>query len=228
MRRISSYVNRLWATDAALTSLLVFLLVYFFLFPMAQFVPVKLLARLFFSLILMAGAMAATHNPIFRMLVLTWSLLAFALLWVRHLFPYQILALVNSGLSMTSLLLLTFLILLRAFREGPTTHHRITGAVAVYLLLGLLWALAYRLVSLLIPDAFNVQYPLALEDAESLPPHLFYFSFITLTTLGYGDIVPIHPIARMLVILEGITGQLFPAILIAWLVSVHAQSKREA
>jgi hypothetical protein len=101
------------------------------------------------------------------------------------------------------------------------------GAVAAYLLLGMIWSLAYYLITLPIPEAFSIQGPFAQGDGESLQSHLFYFSFVTLTTLGYGDIVPVHPIVRMLVILEGVAGQLFPAILIARLVSLQVQSKRK-
>jgi len=101
------------------------------------------------------------------------------------------------------------------------------GGVAAYLLLGLTWYMAYHLVALGFPEAFSVQGSSLSGDRASLPSQLFYFSFVTLTTLGYGDIVAVHPLARMLVILEGVTGQLFPAILIARLVSLHAQSKRK-
>jgi len=117
-------------------------------------------------------------------------------------------------------------ILGQAFREGPTTSHRITGAVAAYLLLGQIWSLAYYLVELGIPGSFSLQGPPG--DKETLHSHFFYFSFVTLTTLGYGDIVAVHPMARMLVILEGVTGQLFPAILISRLVSLHVQLKQKS
>jgi hypothetical protein len=66
-----------------------------------------------------------------------------------------------------------------------------------------------------------------LGDGEALQSNLFYFSFVTLTTIGYGEIVAVHPITRMLVILEGVAGQLFPAILIARLVSLQVQSKQK-
>jgi len=87
--------------------------------------------------------------------------------------------------------------------------------------------MAYYLIALWIPKAFSVQGALAVGDKESLQSQLFYFSFVTLTSLGYGDIVAVHPMARMLVILEVVTGQLFPAILIARLVSLQVQSKRK-
>ncbi len=101
------------------------------------------------------------------------------------------------------------------------------GAVAAYLLIGMIWSLAYYLVTLWVPEAFSVQGSLTSGNRESLQSKLFYFSFVTLTTLGYGDIVAVHPTVRMLVILEGVIGQLYPAILIARLVSLQVQSRQK-
>jgi len=101
------------------------------------------------------------------------------------------------------------------------------GAVAAYLLIGMIWSVAYYLIALWIPGAFSIQGPIATGGGELLQSQLFYFSFVTLTTIGYGDIAAVHPIVRMLVILEGVTGQLFPAILIARLVSLQVQSKQK-
>jgi len=227
-RRILTQINRLWATDIALTSLLVFLLIYIFLlYPLGQVGSFRLLTTVFFSLILITGAIAASGHRIFRTLVFSWGLLTFVFLWVKHLFPYHSLIFVTNGLALFFLVLLTSFILSQALREGETTSHRIMGGVAAYLILGLIWFLAYHLVALRVPGAFNIQEPFTPGDTESLPSHLFYFSFVTLTTLGYGDIVAVHPMARMLVILEGVTGQLFPVILIARLVSLQVQSKRK-
>ena len=228
MRHISPYLNQLWATDIPLTSLLVFLLIYiFFLYPMGLVGSFKPLPTLFFSLILITGTVTASRHRIFRALVFSWGLLAFILVWVRYLFPYQSLIFVAYGLALFFLVLLTSLVLGQALREGPTTSHRIMGAVAAYLLIGMIWSLAYYLIGLWIPGAFSIQGPSASGGRESLQSQLFYFSFVTLTTLGYGDIVAVHPIVRMLVILEGVVGQLFPAILIARLVSLQVQSKQK-
>jgi hypothetical protein len=227
-RRVSPYLNQLWTTDVGLTTLLVSLLIYiFFLHPLAGPGWVRLLTNVFFSLILIAGAITVSRNRIFRTLVFSWGLLTFVFLWTWYLFPSQAIAFVNTCLALVFLGLLIFLILGQIFREGPTTSHRIMGAVAAYLLLGVIWSLAYYLITLRMPGAFNVQGPFTPGDTEALRSHLFYFSFVTLTTLGYGDIVPVHPIVRMLVILEGVAGQLFPAILIARLVSLQVQSKQK-
>jgi hypothetical protein len=227
-RRIVTQIDRFWETDIALTALLVSLLAYiFFLYPLGAVGSFRPLASVLFSLILITGAITASRNRIFRTLVFSWGLLAFVFLWLRHLFPHQAFVFLAYCLAIFFLMLLTSLILSQALREGETTSRRIMGAVAAYLLLGMIWSLAYYLITLRIPGAFNIQEPLTLAGGETLQSHLFYFSFVTLTTIGYGEIVPVHPMARMLVILEGVTGQLFPAILIARLVSLQVQSKRK-
>jgi hypothetical protein len=222
-------MHRLWVTDLALTALLVFLLIHvFLLYPMAQFGPVKIAAKIIFLLILITGAMAAFRNRLLRVLVFSGTFVGFVFIWMRDLFPHKIFLYLNNCLGLFFLVLLTLLILTRAFREGPTTSHRITGAVAGYLLLGLIWSQAYDLIALSIPGAFSVSGNPAPADAETLQWHLFYFSYVTLTTLGYGDIVAVHPVARTFVILEGVVGQLFPVILISRLVSLHVQEKQKS
>jgi len=222
------YLERLWTTDMGLTTLLASLLIYiFFLYPLAGPGWARLLTNIFLSLILITGTITVSRSRIFRTLVFSWGLLTFVFLWTRYLFPYQALVFVTNCLSLVFQVLLTFLILSQIFREGPTTSYRIMGAVAAYVLLGVIWSLAYYLIALRMPEAFSVQGLFTLGDGEALQSHLFYFSFVTLTTLGYGDIVAVHPMVRMLVILEAVTGQLFPAILIARLVSLQVQSKQK-
>jgi hypothetical protein len=79
------------------------------------------------------------------------------------------------------------------------------------------------LVGLLTPNALN---GLLLEDSQKMSSGLIYFSFVTLTTTGYGDIVPVHPLARSLCNVEAIIGQLYPATLLARLVSLELQGRR--
>jgi hypothetical protein len=101
------------------------------------------------------------------------------------------------------------------------------GAIAAYLLIGLIWSLIYYTIGLHIPGAFKGLEALMEGDKEVLRTHFQYFSFTVLTTVGFGDIVPVHPIARMAAVLEGVVGQLFPAILIARLVSLQVQSRQK-
>ena len=120
-----------------------------------------------------------------------------------------------QGTSLLSLMLLLVVVLGQTLRSGPITFHRIQGAVAAYVLLGVIWAYAYSLVALLRPGAFSG--PVSPADG---PRAWFYFSFVTLTTVGYGDVLPVHPAARSLAMLEAVTGPLYLAILISRLVSL--------
>lgn len=104
--------------------------------------------------------------------------------------------------------------LARVFAPGPVTSHRLVGAVVAYLLVGLTWAHAYGLIEAVRHGSFQV----AGESGEAYPRFL-YFSFVTLTTVGYGDITPVSSAARALSNLESLVGVLYPAILIGRLLS---------
>jgi hypothetical protein len=119
------------------------------------------------------------------------------------------------GARLLSFLCLLVVVLGQTLRSGPVTFHRIQGAVAAYLLLGVLWAQLYSLTALLRPGAFSG----AVNVADG-PRAWLYFSFLTLTTVGYGDVLPVHPAARSLAMLEAVVGPLYLAILIARLVSL--------
>jgi hypothetical protein len=115
------------------------------------------------------------------------------------------------------------LVLVQVFRDGPVTAHRIQGAVVVYLLVGLIWAAAYEIVFYFDPQAFAFANGVR---GQGFGVHgLVYFSYVTLATLGYGDITPLHPAARSLAVSEAFVGQLYPAILIARLVSLEIESR---
>lgn len=121
-------------------------------------------------------------------------------------------------------LLLSGVVFERIFRAGSVTVHRISGAVAAYLLIGLVFSYAYDAIELIAPGSFYHLHPGTADASQSSNP-LVYFSFTTLTTLGYGDVTPMHPIARALANLEALIGQLFPAILIARLVALEVSDR---
>jgi Ion channel len=109
------------------------------------------------------------------------------------------------------------------FGQGHVSFHRIVGAVLLYLLIALAFVSLFMLVGLQIPNAFN---GLVFEDNQKLASNLIYFSFVTLTSTGYGDIYPVHPVARSLCNLETIIGQLYPATLLARLVTLELEGRR--
>jgi len=106
--------------------------------------------------------------------------------------------------------------------RDETSMEVIAGAVAVYLLLGFICAFLYGLIDLLIPGSF-------IHSATGEPTSTYsfmYFSFVTLTTLGYGDIVPANPIIQSLAIVEALVGQIYLVVLVAMLVGMHISEYR--
>ncbi len=108
------------------------------------------------------------------------------------------------------------------FGRGRVNYHRIIGAVFLYLLIALAFSALFLFAGLFLPDAFS---GIKFDDTPALTSTLFYFSFVTLTSTGYGDLYPLHPIARSLCNLETILGQLYPATLLARLVSLESGSQ---
>jgi len=110
------------------------------------------------------------------------------------------------------------------FAPGRVTYHRVMGAVLLYLTIAVAFAALFTFVGTLVPKAF---FGMAVEDSPALASQLIYFSFATLTTTGYGDIHPVHPLARSLCNLEAIFGQLYPATLLARLVTLEIAHRSE-
>ena len=107
------------------------------------------------------------------------------------------------------------------FRAQRITTHQLLGAVVVYLNLALLFMGAFIALDTALPGAFATAAKAPLQSGE-----LLYFSLTTITSTGYGDILPVHPLARSLANLEAVVGQLFLAILLARLVSQHQGRRR--
>jgi hypothetical protein len=108
------------------------------------------------------------------------------------------------------------------FAPGVVNYHRVMGAILLYLAIGWAFAGLFTLVGLLVPHAFS---GMIISDDASLASDMVYFSFGTLTTAGSGDIAPMHPIARSLVNMEAMVGQLYPATLLARLVTLEIEGE---
>jgi hypothetical protein len=110
------------------------------------------------------------------------------------------------------------------FAPGRVTYHRVVGAVLLYLTIAIIFAAFFTFLGTLDPKAFI---GLSVQDSPKLATQLIYFSFTTLTTTGYGDVSPVHPLARSLCNLEAIFGQLYPATLVARLVTLQLAHQEE-
>jgi hypothetical protein len=125
---------------------------------------------------------------------------------------------VSEVLWLTAIVLATLTAVRHAFRPGVVDRERILAALDAYLLAGLLFGVAYWLLDRAWPASFGDPTPLGL-------PRAIYFSFVTIATLGYGDLVPVSEPAQGLAIVEGVSGQMYLAVLVARLVSLYSQQR---
>ena len=110
------------------------------------------------------------------------------------------------------------------FAPGRVTFNKVIGGSCIFFLLGMSWTILYVFCAYLDPSAFNLA-PFTAEDQGHIYWDLTYFSFVTITTLGYGDILPLSAIAKALAYIEAVVGQIFVAVLIGALVSTYTGHK---
>jgi|SRR5208283_2745193 len=169
-----------------------------------------------YSLMLTSGVAIAWGRRWLFLLSFAVASATLAVRWMAFFTPTRTLQVWAGAWSLGAILMIALILLAQVFREGPVTSYRVQGAIAVYLLFGAGWAHAYHVTAILHPGSFN-----APAGDMSSPLDWTYFSFVTLTTLGYGDVTPVRPIARVLATGEALTGQLYLAVLIARLVAME-------
>jgi hypothetical protein len=194
------------------------------IFPHA--LVVRSLLSLMFLNTLFVTLSAVGHGPMVgRVLVGIWIIGTLCMGWGEfHSGEGGDRLAVFAGQSAYLFLIMTGVV--ATFRYVITTRRAsvdtIFAAVVAYLLIGLGFTLLYTMLLGLDPQSFNVSDRPGFDDRAALPSPLVYFSFVTIATLGYGDITPQLPLPQILAALEAVIGQFYIAIVIAWLVSRYA------
>lgn len=225
LKRLLEKNNAFWNEDRSLSALLFYLALNTFLIvPFAHFRAGELSFAIVYSLILLSGVFAIGENMKAKVAILILAALSFLAQWALRFQDALFLHLADDTLASLFFLALIVIVLRHIFREGDVTFHRIQGAIAVYLLIGLVFSRAYHIIYLVDPAGFQMT-DIQL-DAETYYSRFVYFSFVTLTTLGFGDITAINLGAKSLVMIEGLFGQLFPAIMITRLVTLEIEHRK--
>jgi hypothetical protein len=186
--------------------------------------PGRIAIDLTFALMVLSGATATLRNKMLILLIVALTVVGFTSDLLVEFYPWFSPRGWDTGLKIFSMAILVIMTLRKTFLPGPVNVHRVMGGIAGYLLVGVTWTFAYKLLMERVPDAIHFQS--SLEGAPAAQSgHLLYFSFATLTTLSYGDMYPVHRVARSLAIAEALIGQLYPAILIATLVGMALQAR---
>ncbi len=178
-----------------------------------------LLVQLGLAGLLIAGLAAVASRRRLFFIGLILGVPAVALLFVSGGIP----TVAGGVLSIATLLFISFVILRRIFRHPVVTSGTVSAALVVYLIFGVMWAKAYWLVEHFRPDSFT---GLSGTVNVLVQRDLFYYSYVTLATLGYGDINPVGPEARSLAITEAIVGQLYLVVLVAGLVGMSLSQRQ--
>jgi hypothetical protein len=212
-------------SDPLLTTLTVLLVLMMFVFAPLQAIGIKLFQVLGFAsaLVIIGGVFLMSGSPTVVVALLAAFIMAATAAISRLKSPSILDVYLLSGAFLIMGTILISVVARAVFSTGRVTHHRIIGAILVYLSIALTFVALYTIVGLLIPDAFS---GMSFEDSAALASKVIYFSFVTLTSTGYGDVFPVHPVARSLCNLETIIGQLYPATLLARLVSLEIEGRR--
>ena len=175
------------------------------------------LLTVLFTLVLLAAVLAASGRRATLGIALGLAVPWVYLSWLHPQWRGDATDLLASLLLVCLGLFVLGLVLVRVVRAERVGSDILCGALAVYLLIAVVWAVCYGIIEALAPGSFG----LSTEDSEKIWNQLLYFSLVTLTTLGYGDISPVGAVARIWAALESMTGTLYLAILISRLVSLY-------
>jgi voltage-gated potassium channel len=213
-----------------LTLLFVTLLLVFVYVPMDMELPISLFA-LMFSGILLATILAVRSERNLLIGAIVLALASVLSSWTVTFLPHPPFALeVTTQAAAAAFVIYTIVALLnRIVHQHAVNIHTISAALSIYLLVGIFFGLVYTIIEMVWPGALGstADSLRTLTRAVDLFPFLLYFSFMTLTTLGLGDIYPVLPMARSMAILEAIAGQIYLVVMMALLVSTFAAQRAE-
>ena len=201
--------------------LLISILLLFVLRPfLVGYVSLKILTDIFIFAIVVSVIYAVSQQKRVLVIALAIAVPMFVLNWSYYFVHIAAIRLMADGISAVFTAYATIMILSYVFSEKKITAEVIFAAISGFFMIGLMWAFIFSALEFILPGSF--QYPQVGGDRLTSAT---YYSFVTLTTLGYGDITPVSAPARSFSLLEAVTGQLYIAILIAGLVGKYiAQS----
>lgn len=203
--------------------LLVLVFVAVFLVPLFPVSYHWLLYNLSYTGIYILAAMAMERH---RRATLVLALSVVALEWTSNLLDLPLLSGLSGTVNIVFFILIVILLIAQIARSKNVTGRLIVESINAYLLLGLIFALLVILLAGYQPEAYSFLSASSPEAAELRSSDCFYYAFVTMTTVGYGDLLPETAESKSLATLMGMTGQLYLAVILAMLVGKYASSGR--
>lgn len=221
------FFYRFWREEKGLSSMLLLLAVmHFVLIPLlGSYSFFRVLLNVFWMLFLAAGifSLQTSERKAFWISYIPFLFIVFG--WINVFSSNTVVSIVDFALTVGTFVLVIILILIKVFEPGPVTKYKIIGSIVVYMILSNLWSVIYLFLFQEIEGSFAISrqsFKISSQQADFL-----YFSYITITSTGFGDIIPLHPLARSLVQAETVVGVLYPVILIGNLVSGAGVKKKD-
>ena len=187
-----------------------------------------------FNLILLTGVILYRHKRLVFLPALALFVIEVPLMWLTFFLDYALLFVLTSILASGLFAALSIALLVRVLQRHRAELQSLFGAVSAYLLLGLAWAVLYWAIDRTSTDAFAFNHRITIDyvhdSGETTAFSQFvYFSFVTMSTLGYGDISPRLAIVQTIAWLQAVVGQFYLAVAVAWLVNTlpNSSEKRE-
>lgn len=186
-----------------------------------RFVAIRIFIDIFLTAIFISMVYTFSYR---KMHVIAGAILAIVMvasLWLQYLYPSKWILPVGmiAGVIFFSMVIAGIISLI--IRSEVICREIIYAAILLYLLAALMWAFIYTFLELVDPASFNVE----LNRSTGYLSVFQYYSFVTITTLGYGDITPITDVAKAFSVLEAVIGQLYLVVAVAWLVGMHVSTK---
>jgi Ca2+/Na+ antiporter len=182
-----------------------------------EFVKIRILMDILWSAIFVSAIYAVSQKKHHIVIGVLLALPMLGSIWTKYFVQYKALIAVGSLCGAAFFLFAIIQMLIFIYSHKEVTRDLIIGAAVVYLFMALMWTFIFVAVETLHPGSFNIPEGQNIEASRQF----VYYSFVTLTTLGYGDITPATSMARSLCILEAVIGQLYLVVQVAWLVGVH-------
>jgi len=211
------------------TVMLAFMLVYMISLPVLELSGVatsilgSVLNAIFFSLLLISliySVNETRRSMVAAAMLVGLGILSRAVYLLWHSEPFFV---IYHGFYILFLGFVVYCMMRFLFESQRVNANMISASLCNYLLIGLFWAVVYSLTAELMPVSFYISgsadHAMAFGSSDAVFP--VYYSFITLTTLGYGDVYPVTPLTQMLAAVEALTGQLYLVVIVARLVGLH-------
>ena len=222
MKLTSDAIEKLSQSKQRFLILLCLILGLLVLVPiLIRIVAARIFVDIFLTAIVISMVYTISHKKGHVIVGVLLAIVMLVSLWLQYFYPNKAILAIGMFAGALFIGVVIASILIFIFRSEEINREIIYAAILLYLLAALLWAFVYTFLELIDPASFNIDLSQPQDDLLVFQ----YFSFVTLTTLGYGDITPVSEVAKAIAVLEAVVGQLYLVVAVAWLVGMYVSKK---